>query len=83
MLKMYSVYDRIAQVFAAPFVLNDKTAQRTFKWMQDEKEKHDLEDKEVHEIAAWDENTGKIVPLAEHVKVYDFDPSEVKKDELP
>lgn len=82
MLKMYAIYDRLAKCYAAPFVLNEMTAQRSFKWMQNEKEKMELEDKEAHEIASWDEQTGLLIPNQTKNKVYDFDPEEVNKDEI-
>lgn len=62
-LNMYSIYDRLAESYANPFVLNPKVAQRTWNWLAKDYNEQDVQDKEVRQIAVWDNETGQITPI--------------------
>ena len=57
---IYAVYDKLAGTYANPFMLNKRVANRTFRWMQQDTDAKDLEDKEVHLLGTFDNETGQI-----------------------
>lgn len=75
-LTMYAIYDRLAESYAAPFVLDSRVANRTFGWMKKETDAKDRQDKEVRVIGYWDNNTGEITPAPARVKVYELSEEE-------
>lgn len=78
MIKMYSVYDRLADSYAQPFVMEPRTANRSFGWMKQETDPKDPMDKEVREIGDWDPETGSLIGHAP-VAVFDLDPAKEDK----
>ena len=44
-VNLYAVHDKLAGTYANPFTQNERTAQRTFRWMQQDNSEKDLEDK--------------------------------------
>ncbi len=61
--QIYAVKDELAGTFGNLMVVNEKVAARTFKWMAQEMEKSDTEDKRVYLMAQYDNETGHIEPL--------------------
>lgn len=61
--QIYAVKDELAGTFGNLMVVNEKVAARTFKWMAQEMEKSDTEDKRVYLMAQYDNETGQIAPL--------------------
>ncbi len=61
--QVYAVKDELAGTFGNLMVVNEKVAARTFKWMAQEMEKSDTEDKRVYLIAQYDNESGQLAPL--------------------
>lgn len=61
--QVYAVKDELAGTFGNLMVVNEKVAARTFKWMAQEMEKSDTEDKRVYLMAQYDNESGQIVPI--------------------
>ena len=61
--QVYAVKDELAGTFGNLMVVNEKVAARTFKWMAQEMEKSDTEDKRVYLIAQYDNESGQLEPL--------------------
>lgn len=60
-VNLYAVHDKLAGTFANPFTQNERTAQRTFRWMQQDADAKDCEDKEVCMLGTYDTETGEII----------------------
>lgn len=73
LLTMYAIYDRVAESYAAPFVLDSRVANRTFGWMKQETEAKNRQDKEIQVVGYWNSDTGEITPAPVRVKVYELD----------
>lgn len=58
---IYAVHDKLAGTYANPFILNERVANRTFRWMQQDTSEKDLEDKEVCLLGTYDNETGQII----------------------
>lgn len=56
--QVYAVKDELAGTFGNLMVVNEKVAARTFKWMAQEMEKSDTEDKRVYLMAKYDNENG-------------------------
>ena len=69
---IYAVHDKLASTYANPFILNERVANRTFRWMQQETSEKDLEDKEVCLLGTYDNETGQIISC-EPVPVYNLE----------
>lgn len=61
--QVYAVKDELAGTFSNLMVVNEKVAARTFKWMAQEMEKSETEDKRVYLLAQYDNESGQIVPI--------------------
>jgi hypothetical protein len=61
-LGIYSIRDELAGNFGNLMVINEKVIQRTCKWMADEMEKKDCDDKKVYRLGQYDTETGEIKP---------------------
>lgn len=72
-LTMYATYDRLAETYAAPFVLDPKVANRMFDWMKKETEAKDRQDKEIRVVGYWNSQTGEVKPANVPMKVYELD----------
>lgn len=68
---IYAIYDRLAEQFSNPFVLDMRTAARTFKFMTKERAEADCEDKEVRYLGRYNSETGEIIS-EEQLKVWDM-----------
>ena len=60
-VNLYVVHDKLAGTFANPFTQNERTAERTFRWMQQDADTKDCEDKEVCLLGTYDTETGEII----------------------
>ena len=63
-VNLYAVHDKLAGTFANPFTQNERTAERTFRWMQQEADAKDCEDKEICLLGNYDNETGEILSHA-------------------
>ena len=61
-LEIYSIKDELAGTFGNLMVVNEKVAQRTFRWITTETEKPDCDDKRIYKLGAYDTETGQIMP---------------------
>lgn len=60
--QVYAIKDELAGTFGNLMVVNEKVANRTMKWMAQEMEKADCEDKRVYLLGNYDNETGLISP---------------------
>lgn len=75
-MKIYAVYDRLAESYTAPFILEERVAQRTFEWMKKDANEQQRADREIRELGEWSVKEGftlisepkKIFELAEEKK---------------
>ena len=59
---LYCIKDELAGTFANLMVVNEKVAQRTFKWLMEENEPADCDDKRIYLMGTYDNETGAINP---------------------
>lgn len=71
--QVYAVKDELAGIFGNLMVVNEKVAARTFKWMAQEMEKSDTEDKRVYLIAQYDNESGQIAPISNPKMAYNLE----------
>lgn len=71
MLNIYAIYDRLADKWSNPFNLDERVAERTFRWMTKERKESDCEDREIYYIGQYEETTGTIVE-DQHVLVWNI-----------
>lgn len=60
--QVYAIKDELAGTFGNLMVINEKVADRTMKWMTQEMEKADCEDKRIYLLGSYDNETGLIRP---------------------
>lgn len=60
-VNLYAVHDKLAGTFANPFTQNERTAERTFRWMQQDADAKDCEDKEICLLGTYDTESGEII----------------------
>ena len=60
--QVYAIKDELAGTFGNLMVVNEKVADRTFRWMAQQMEKADCEDKRVYLLGSYDNETGLISP---------------------
>ena len=60
---LYSIKDELAGTFANLMVVNEKVAQRTFKWLMQESEPADCDDKRIYLMGTYDNESGQISPI--------------------
>lgn len=77
-MKIYAIYDRLAETYTAPFVLEERVAQRTFEWMKKDASEQQRADREIRELGEWSEKEG-FTMISEPKKVFEL--AEVKKDD--
>lgn len=61
-LEIFAIKDELAGTFGNLMVVNEKVAQRTFRWITAETEKPDCDDKRIYKLGMYDTETGQIVP---------------------
>lgn len=79
--QVYAVRDELAETFGNLMVVNEKVAARTFKWMAQEMEKSETEDKRVYLIAQYDNESGQIVPLRTPKMTYNLEMMKKEQEE--
>lgn len=72
-LNVYAIYDRLANNYSNPFVLNERIAKRQFDYMAREYNDIDCADREIHQIGWYDNETGELAPTEPAVNVYDLE----------
>ena len=60
--QVYAIKDELAGTFGNLMVMNEKVADRTVKWIAQEMEKADCEDKRVYLLGSYNNETGLIKP---------------------
>lgn len=75
---IYVIYDRLAEQFSNPFILDMRTAARTFKYMTKERAEADCEDKEILYMGRYNNETGEIATDEEPLKVWDLEKEKEK-----
>lgn len=60
--QVYAIKDELAGTFGNLMVINEKVADRTVRWMAQEMERADCEDKRVYLLGSYDNETGLIRP---------------------
>jgi hypothetical protein len=60
--QVYAIKDELAGTFGNLMVINEKVADRTVRWMTQEMERADCEDKRVYLLGSYDNETGLIRP---------------------
>ena len=61
-LEMYAIKDELAGTFGNIMVINPKVTQRTFRWLTEETEKQDCDDKRIYKLGMYNTETGEIAP---------------------
>lgn len=69
---IYAIYDRLAETYGNPFILDAKVAKRTFDWMRRDTQPNQRQDKEIRLLGEWNEETG-IVSTIKPEKVFELD----------
>lgn len=78
-LNIYAIKDELAGTYGNLMVVNPKVAKRTFKWMAQEMEKAECDDKRIYLMAKYDNERGTITQDAMPEMVYNLE--EEKKNE--
>lgn len=71
--QVFAVKDELSGIFGNLMVVNEKVADRTFKWMAQEMEKSDCEDKRVYLMGTYDNESGQLKPLALPMLMYNIE----------
>ena len=61
-LEIYAIKDELAGTFGNLMVINEKVAQRTFKWLTAETEKPECDDKRIYKLGLYDSESGQLQP---------------------
>lgn len=72
-LGIYAIKDVLAERWSNLFVLNTKTAERTFRFMAKEKSESECKDQKIYLLGKFDNEAGTISVLEEPYMVYDLD----------
>lgn len=59
-LEIFTIKDELAGTFGNLMVINPKVKNRTFKWLTEETEKSDCDDKRIYKLGMYDTETGLI-----------------------
>lgn len=59
-LEMYAIKDELAGTFSNIMEINPKVTQRTFRWLTEETEKQDCDDKRIYKLGMYNTETGEI-----------------------
>lgn len=71
MMNVYAIYDKLAEKWSNPFVLDGRVAERTFRYMTKERNEADCEDRVVYLIGQYNPDTGDVWS-DNHVIVWDI-----------
>lgn len=72
-LGIYAIKDALAERWSNLFVLNTKTAERTFRFMAKEKNEAECKDQKIYLLGKFDNEAGTISVMEEPYMVYDLD----------
>lgn len=72
-LSIYAIKDTLAEQWSNLFVLNGKTAERTFRFMAKEKAETECKDQKIFLLGRFDNEQGTITLLDEPYLVFDLD----------
>lgn len=72
LVNIYAIKDELADMWSNPFVLNLKTANRTFSFMAKERPEEECKDKKIYIIGHYDNETGNIAS-EKATAVYDLE----------
>ena len=61
MMNVYAIHDELADMWSNPFVLNERTAGRTFSFMAKQRSEEECKDQKVYLIGHYDNETGEII----------------------
>lgn len=63
MMNVYAIHDELADIWSNPFVLNERTASRTFSFMAKQRSEEECKDQKIYLIGHYDNETGEIGAL--------------------
>lgn len=63
MMNVYAIHDELADMWSNPFVLNERTADRTFRFMAKQRNEEECKDQKIYLIGHYDNETGEIGAL--------------------
>lgn len=63
MMNVYAIHDELADMWSNPFVLNERTAGRTFGFMAKQRSEEECKDQKIYLIGHYDNETGEIGAL--------------------
>lgn len=63
LMNVYAIHDELADIWSNPFVLNEKTASRTFQFMAKQRAEEECKDQKIYLIGHYDNETGEIGPM--------------------
>ena len=63
MMNVYAIHDELADMWSNPFVLNERTADRTFRFMAKKRNEEECKDQKIYLIGHYDNETGEIGAL--------------------
>ncbi len=72
-LGIYAIKDTLAECWSNLFVMNTRTAERTFGFMAKEKQEAECKDQEIYMLGRYDNEQGTITLLEEPYMVYDLE----------
>ena len=72
-LSIYAIKDTLAEQWSNLFVLNGKTAERTFRFMAKEKAETECKDQKIFLLGRFNNEQGTIILLDEPYMVFDLD----------
>lgn len=75
--EIYSIKDELAGTFGGLMLVNSKVAQRTFKWLTEETEKAECDDKRIYLLGTYNNETGQITPITPKLE---YNMEEAKKN---
>lgn len=76
-VNIYTIKDELANSWGGLFLLNPTVVERSFKYMTQEMEKGDCEDRRIYLMGTYDTETGQIMP-SQPTMVYNLE--EAKKN---
>lgn len=72
MLNIYAIHDELADMWSNPFVLNERTAGRTFQFMAKQRSEEECKDQKIYLIGHYNNETGAIIS-ERATEVYDLE----------
>ena len=63
LVNIYAIKDELAEMWSNPFVLNERTAGRTFNLMAKQGSEEECKDRKIYLIGHYDNETGEIGAL--------------------